>query len=155
MDKPAHRPKGTTKPLPKEKIPLIVEGFAKTFTVRRAAGYAFESPYHVKNWLEKGESDAAHEIQSDYSQLFFSVANSLTTKAAEYIKKLENCAVGATAIMWLLEKCLRDDYGQDSDDYKELVDLYKKLLESYRRLQESNPIQGVLKDGREMDSEGN
>lgn len=137
-----------------DKIDLIVEGFGKTFAIRRAAGHAHESPYHIRKWLLQGEQDVLNELDTINAQLFLKVAHRLSEKAAEYIAKLETCPNNAGSLTWLMEKCLRDDYGQDSEEYKELVDLYKKLLESYRRLQESNPLHGVRNDGREMDSKG-
>lgn len=148
------RPEGTQKELPEDKIPMIIEGFSNTFVLRRAAGWASESPYHLKQWMDKGAYDAANEVDSLYAQLFFQVAYILSKKAAEYIKKLESCPKNSNGIIWLLEKCLRDDYGQESIEYKELLDHVNKLSEIVQRYIQ-NPLQhGARNHGREMDSKG-
>ena len=149
---PPGRPSGTDKPLPLDKIDLLVEGFARTFALRRAAGWALESPYHVKKWLQQGEEDTKNQIVSDYSRLFLMVGQALSFKANEYIKCLEALPKNGASIMWLLQHCLKEDYGNDSDDYKELLELYKNLLHSYKSL-DDKPIRTEANHDRQMDSE--
>lgn len=143
--------------LEEEYIPKIVEGFEKCFSVRRAAGWAGLSPWYLKKWLSEGEEDLMHGVQSLNATLFLEVSYKLSQKASRYIATLERCPKNPGSIIWLLERCLRDDYGQDSEEYKELVDLYTKLLESYKRLADNSQsqLQGVINHGREVDSESN
>lgn len=144
------------KPLLPKHIDKIVEGFGKTFALRRAAGWAEISPYHLRKWLLQGERDLLDGVKSNYAHLFIKVAKQLSEKASTYIERLEHCPNNAGSLTWLMEKCLRDDYGNDSIEYKELVDLYKKLLESYKRLQDGNPIKNEgIQDGIEVDTESN
>lgn len=144
------RPEGTKKELPEDKIPMIIEGFSKTFVLRRAAGWASESPYHLRQWMEKGAEDAAHQIDSIHAQLFFQVAYVLSKKAAEYIKILEGCPKNSNGIIWLLEKCLREDYGQDSIELKEVLDHVNKLSEIVQRYIQ-NPLQHGARNHGQLD----
>ena len=123
--------------LPEDKIDLIVEGFGKVFSIRRAAGWAKESPYHLKKWLDQGEDDLKNGIESPNAHLFVKVAYRLTQKASEYVATLESCPNNAGSITWLMEKCLREDYGNDAQEYKELESLYTKLMEKFTLLENS------------------
>lgn len=141
--------------LREDQIDLIAEGFAKTFTIRRAAGYAKVSAYHVKKWIENGEQDLINDVDSINAQLFIKVAYRLSEKSADYIARLENCPNNAGSLTWILEKCLREDYGSESAEYKELLDLYKNLLQSYKTLSEKNyskEINNEKENEKEMDS---
>jgi hypothetical protein len=144
----AHRP---VIEMREDQVDVIVEGFATTFALRRAAGWAMVSPYHLKKWLEQGENDTEKGIESLYAQLFSKVGKALSDRAREFLEKLQGCPKNGTCLQWLLEKCFKNDYGSDTEEMKELIDLYSKLLESYKRLADNR--QGALTHGREMDTE--
>jgi len=122
-----------------ERIPRIAEAFALVFSMRRAAGLVRCSPYHLKVWMKRGEHDVRMNINSDYSHLFLSVAEQLSYKAQQYLTKLEKCPDNAHCLTWLLERCMRADYGQDSDESKELAELYTQLLQSVKKILNQTP----------------
>lgn len=146
------RPAGTDKKLTEDKIPLIIEGFSQTLVMRRAAGYAKVSPYHIKKWLQDGENDAANDISSLNAQLFFQVAQALSVKSAQYISRLEGCPPNSSSLTWILEKCLREDYGAESFELKEMSEVINGLLITVKRIHDKQ-LQGVQSNGRKMDTE--
>lgn len=151
-----HRPEI---PMREDQIDLIVEGFGKTFTPRRAAGWAMISYYHLTKWLKRGQDDHDEGKDTLYAQLFLKVARRLSEKANDILSRLETAPNNSGALTWILEKCLKQDYGSESEEYKELVDLYGKLFDSYKRLADNSSIaQGVQSHGseevgQEMDTE--
>ena len=91
--------------------------------VARLSGIA---PQRISTWLKLGREHMIMDTRSVYAQF-----------AEKYDKKMGNsihvllermCALeGYQSVAWMLEKCHREDFGNDGSDIKELRQLFKDI----------------------------
>ena len=87
-------------PVPVDKIDAIAEAFGMVYTIKRAAGLMYLSPYHLQKWLEQGADDSINNILSNDAQLFYKVSRKLSEKAAQLLSMVEACPKNYGAAAW-------------------------------------------------------
>lgn len=142
---PANPPGQPTKFCP-EMTAKILEGIKACLVMTQACSYAGISRWSVYNWLEKGMNDIKNDICSEYAQFFYSVKRTQADEIKELIETIRLRKKNWQALAWLLERCFREDFGQDAGIIQDLLAKCEKLEQDFKRVYE-NPLQGAMSNG--------
>lgn len=129
----------------------ILNAVSLAFRPTTIAHYAKVHPNNLKRWLKMGNEDAEAGISSEYAHFWAEFNHKQAEKIIGWLKDIEQRLPNWQATWELVKAVAREDYGIEAIEYKELLEIVNHLSESFKRLTE-NPIQGVLRNGREMDS---
>lgn len=138
-----------------EEITTLTYWVRENLTLSNAARHAGVHPYILNRWMEYGSDDVKQNLVTIYSQLFKKVCKSQADKITELLNKIETCPKNFGALVWILEKCFKEEFSSDAEEYKYLVEKYLKLQDDYESLKKRKSLQGVAKDGGKVDSSSN
>lgn len=143
-------------PLSKEKEASFIYWVGEDLLLTNASRHIGITPKRLKNIMDRGEDDInqLQDESTEFAQFYIAVRKKQAEKISKLLHQIEMCPKNWQALAWKLEKCFREDFGQEAEMYKDLLDSYKKLFESYKQLLESKTSQRIVDDGREMDSKG-
>lgn len=136
---------------PSKLTPEIIAEFSKAISevlvIRQAAGLIGVSHATIYNWINKGEEDSKKDLSNDFVHFFYTVKVAQAREVRKLIADVRERPTGWQACAWLLERCFREDFGQDNEKIRELLekqDKFEKMLDQIL----SNPIQGRLSHGK-------
>ena len=113
-----------------EKGKMIVERVRTHLSIHNAAEKAREHHQTVFNWLKYGENDLLEGRETMFSNFFADVRAARAEKVGELLMVIESMPKSWQAISWMLEKCVSEEFGKDSELYRQLLDDYKMLMQS-------------------------
>lgn len=113
-----------------EKGQIIVNSVRKNLSIFTAAGLARTPHQNVFNWLKIGEKHMMEGKETEMADFSANVYEARALKVAEMLGVLEEMPKGWQAISWILEKCVQEEFGRETE-------LYKKLMEDYQRLMQA------------------
>jgi hypothetical protein len=132
----------------------IVSHVPGNYVIGQVARMAMIPKRTLARWLKRGEEEAETEKQSIFTQLWLEFELKRGSEIMEMLADVKMRRTNWQASWELLRTIAREDFGVEAVEYKELLDLYTKLSEAFKRFTDS-PLQGVVSNGREMDSKGN
>lgn len=125
----------------------IIEGIKGCLILRQACGYAEISYQTLYNWLNIGRDDINKGLLTEYASFFYAVKKTQAEEVKELITEVKAKVKNWQAIAWLLERCFREDFGQDAGIIQDLLDKCEKLEQAFKRFNDSAPLQGVVNNG--------
>lgn len=131
--------KGAPILLDEERHSIIVQVIREDLALSQGARAAGLSTVTLKNWMKQGEEDLKNNIDSNFAHLFSSVRAAQREHAKEILEKLRKCPSNYGALTWILQNCLREDFGVNVDLEEDLKERIVKLEELLRQYLE-NPI---------------
>ena len=132
---------------------IILESVSDELILTNAARRARVTLEQLKTWLSLGHEDVSRGFKTDLGEFYLDVMEAQGDRVKELLLKVSQGKRGWKSATWILERCLKEDFGTDSTEYKDLLELYTKLRDDLKRLTD-NPLQGVTTNGREMDFKG-
>jgi hypothetical protein len=114
----------------KQKAEMIVGRVRTHLSIYNAAGLAREHHQTVFNWLKYGERDLMAGIESDFAKFFADTCEARAAKVGELLETIESMPKAWQAISWLLERCVSEEFGKESELYKQLLEDYKVLMQA-------------------------
>jgi len=129
-DKKKHGLSGQPTTFTVEKGQVIVDRVRTHLSIYNAAAKAREHHQTVFNWLKYGEQDLLAGKDTMFSRFFANVREARANKVGELIEIIESMPKSWQAISWLLEKCVQEEFGRDSELYKQLLEDYKLLIQA-------------------------
>lgn len=131
-----------------EQIEKMSQDVRKYMSIGLCASAMRIAPRIAFRWMEQGFEDAEQGLITPYTRFCLSVRENQARRGQELLDRVSECPKNWQALTWILQNCLREEFGSDAKEYKELLDAFKKLMEDVGRLKQS---QGVIKNG---ESEG-
>lgn len=102
-------------------------------------------PIVASRWMQQGEQDILDKKWTSYAEFCLTVRENQAEKGKEILTKVSTCPKNWQALTWMLQNCLREEFGSEAKEYKELLEAFKKLMEDVGRLKQSS--QGVVNNG--------
>lgn len=138
--------------LTEEKVKHILKFVPESYVMSQVARLSGTPQQRLHEWLKKGTEDVNAGIDSIYAHLAVNYEQLKGKDIKSLISKM--LAKGAwQACHEILKASAPEDFGKDAELYKELFADFEKLVQSMK-LKQSQPLQGNVSDGREMDSKG-
>ncbi len=132
----------------------IIKNVPRGLRPETIANLSYVLPQNLRNWLKRGMQDLMDDNCTEYYRLFVEYHAIKAEKITKWLRDIENRVKNWQASWELVKAVAREDFGIDSVEYKELLAIVEKLSEAFKRLTDKSS-QGVVSDGREMDSQGN
>jgi hypothetical protein len=107
--------------LTKEVHARLIEAVSHVIIPSQVAAYARVPRTTLLEWLQRGEKDSSAHIDSIYAQFSSDFIQAQSEIVKETIAFLRSCPKNYQALIWLLERCFRKDFGSDSEEIKELI----------------------------------
>lgn len=106
-------------------------------------------------WMRKGQAAIAEgDYENQYARLHFAVRAAQADAALEMLTNIKNRQDNWQANAWILERCLRDDFGVDANKMAELTAQISALQEFMSKFKKQEDIYKEPNDeGQEVDSE--
>lgn len=124
----------------------IIDAVPKVLIKTQIAGLVGISHQKLCYWLDRGEKDLKENNLSIYAHLFADFVRARAIEVQNLIERIRKAPDNYKALCWILEKCFREDFGEDSEELKELRALFVRILPLIGK--------GEKGHGREMDSKG-
>jgi len=80
-------------------------------------------------WIKRGLVDMEEGNSTIYAQLANDYYHALSDVVAESIKDIRRCPKNYQALTWLLERCFRKDFGNDSELIVEILSNFDRINE--------------------------
>lgn len=129
-----------------EQIQKMGEAVRKYMSIGLCASAMRIVPRMAARWIEQGYEDIeARQINTPYARFCLTVKENQALKGQEIIDKVSSCTKNWQALTWILQNCLREEFGTEAKEYKDLLEAFKKLMEDVGRLKQST--QGVVTNG--------
>lgn len=129
-----------------EMVNKILEGIEAVLVLRQVAGYAEIHFTSLYNWLNDGKEDVLKGIWSEKARFFYAVKNAQAIEIKKLMLNIKKAIPNWQSQAWLLERCFREDFGQDAGIIQDLLAKCEKLEQDFKRFND-NPLQGALSDG--------
>jgi hypothetical protein len=129
----------------------IINTVSEMLSINHAAEVNRESRTTIQSWIKKGSQDIADNIDSDYAWFSAGIKEARGNYIKSAVKDLRNGKQNWQATAWLLERCVAEDFGKDSELYKQLLDDYKMLMQSL--MDQNKGYNHGRKETKEVDSE--
>lgn len=120
----------------------ILEGIEKVLVMRQVAGHAGVTYQSIYNWLEQGKKDIQDNNWTEFSKFFYAVKGAQSAEVQKLVKEIKARVPGWQANAWLLERCFREDFGQEAGIIQELLAQCEKIEQAFKRFNEQP--QGAL-----------
>ena len=138
--------------LDEELLAHILKHVPQSYVMSQVARLSGVPQQRLSEWMKKGKIDQEEGKDSIYAQLAVKYEEEKAKDIKELISKM--LAKGAwQACHEILKATSPEDFGKDAELYKELFADFEKLVQSMK-VKQSQPLQGTVSDGREMDSKG-
>lgn len=105
----------------------ILYAIPHVLTISQIAGYSKVPKQSLQNWLKRGEEESKTDEASIFAQFWFNYQRARADVVKELIDVLKSRPKVYQPIIFLLERCFREDFGVDSHLIQELIDNIKKL----------------------------
>jgi hypothetical protein len=128
-----------------EQIEKIGQSVRKYMAIGLCASALRIVPRTAMRWMEQGYEDAEKGLVTQYSRFCLAVRENQAIRGQELLDRVAECPKNWQALTWILQNCLREEFGSDAKEYKELLEAFKKLMEDVGRLKQST--QGVVNNG--------
>lgn len=129
-----------------EMVEKIIEGVRKVLVMRQVAGYAEIHYTSLYNWLNQGKEDILADNYTEYAKFFYAVKKAQCEEVIICLQNIKDKVPQWQSQAWILERCFREDFGQEAGIIQEILDKHEKLEQSFRQLNESQ-MQGAVNDG--------
>jgi hypothetical protein len=107
----------------------IIEAIPEVIVQNQVALRARIPRQRLSDWLKFGERDM---LKGDHNSIFAQLADRYHYARTEVLKEniqiIKSCPKNYQAIIWLIERCFREDFGSDSQEIKELREMFKNIL---------------------------
>ena len=108
-------------------------------------------PNRISDWMEQGGKDVNDELDTPHARFYQSCRKNQAINASELLKRIDTCPKNWQALAWKLEKCLKEEFGNEAAEYKELVEMFTKLSQDFKQFKAGMmlpaPVTGETKDG--------
>ncbi len=112
----------------------ILEGMKKVLVKRHAAAYAGIHHKTLYRYLEWGEEDLLNDLDTDYAKFCAAFKRTQADKIDELVDGIQSRKKNWQALAWLLERCFRQDYGQDAGIIQELLEKSNRMEDDFKKL---------------------
>lgn len=111
----------------------IIEAVSKVIIPSKVAALVKIPQQTLSDWLKRGENDANNSQQSIFAHLAIDFKYEQALLVSHLIQRLQDCPANYRSLVWLLERCFREDFGSDSSQIQELVNNIN-LINKYRNM---------------------
>lgn len=105
----------------------ILEAIPKVLSLNATAKFCKIPQSTFKDWINSGEKDLKLGIKSELAELSAHVRSVQLQEAAELIARIKEMPKSWMALAWLLERCFREDYGQEAGIISEIREEFESL----------------------------
>lgn len=123
----------------------ILDAIPKVLIKSQIAALAGITRQKLQYWLERGEKELHENKLTEYAHLFYDYSQSRARCVQELLERVRKAPDNYKALCWILERCFREDFGEDSEELKELRALFTRILPLIGKGEKGN--------GRKMDTE--
>lgn len=136
--------------LDQELIDSIIFAVPQVIVQNQVAAFCGIHRMNLSSWLKRGDEEHLNGIESVFSQLAVRYHETRSHVVKNLVFELKQCPKNYQALVWLLEKCFREDFGSESEEIRELRQMFIQILPLLGK--------GDLNHGnqtKELDSKGN
>lgn len=112
----------------------IIEALPGVMTLNMTARMARIPPATFKEWIKQGDEDYRNHLGTDLAQLSADVRKLQAIEAKKLLDVMKEMPKGWQAMAWLLERCFREDFGQDNEVIAELKATFEELKLKFAHL---------------------
>lgn len=116
----APNPPGRPTTLTDELQIAIIEATEDVILPTQVAALCGISHQKLSYWLKRGEEELNQDLSTPYAQLFANYKKTHAKEVKRLLERLDRCPDNYRALCWKLEKCFREDFGDESDEMRQL-----------------------------------
>jgi hypothetical protein len=135
-------PVGRPSKLTPELEAVVLDAVPKCLIPSQIAAYAMIHRSTLNDWLDRGNTDQELGVDSIYSQFSAKYHAARAEIVRKHLAYLASCPENSKPLLWILEKCFREDFGKESDELRELRAMFFKLLPTLTGVNNGNQITG-------------
>lgn len=117
----------------------IISGIEQVTVLRQACGFARITYQSLWNYLNIGKQDIIDGNYTDYAKFFYDVKTAQFKKVKYLMKCIEDRVTNWQASAWILERCFREDFGNDGGVIHDLLEKCDKLAQAFQKMNNSAP----------------
>ena len=125
---------------------LILEKIPKLYVLGQVAWACGVNRDTFHGWIKRGDEEAKEKLDTPLSRLSKGVRKTQAAAVESLLEEVRSRGNG-TNQKWILEKCFREDFGQDS---AEIQELRGQIAYALAAIGEHNLKKGAYSNGRKM-----
>lgn len=129
----------------------ILDAVPKVIVQNQVAAMARISKSNLSRWLSMGEADVENDIDSVYAQFWNEYRAAKAHVLYKSLLMIANRTPNYGALIWIIEKCFREDFGKESEEFRRIAEMFKMIFPLIGKGELLNGSQ----ETKEMDSESN
>lgn len=85
-----------------------------------------ESTFYL--WMKSGKNDLENGVESPMADFYYNYLIVRSNTVKELLSKLISGSKNPNALIWILERCFRDDFGTDNLEFKEIKSMFEAFM---------------------------